>query len=104
MSHHKLATRVSIARSASLALALGLALAANVTAATGYGFIDSIAEFFGIETTQTSVLAEQPAEPDSAEPMAVFAACTFSSVTTGLWGTAGTWTTVSGTGCGTYPG
>ena len=100
-------SRLTITRNAAAAVLIGLtlALSANASTGTGYAFIDSIAEFFGVTTTENNAQTEQAMEPNSSAPMAPFAnSCTFTSTGTMNW-SGGTWTkTAPGTGCGAYPG
>ncbi|MFN0277515.1 MAG: hypothetical protein ACKVRN_02820, partial [Pyrinomonadaceae bacterium] len=100
MFSSKSSSRLSVVRGAGAAVIFGLVLtfAANVSAASGYAFIDSIVEFFGVEQTQTSAQTEQSTETASAsvvEPMEILATCT--STATGNWNAVGTWS------CGQVP-
>ena len=56
-------------RAITITLMLGLTLVISVSAAggTSLGFFDSVKEFFGLETTITSVSPDKPATADVGE-------------------------------------
>ncbi|MFN0278435.1 MAG: hypothetical protein ACKVRN_07515, partial [Pyrinomonadaceae bacterium] len=91
MFYFKNSSRFSFVRATGATVIIGLVLtfAANASAATGYAFIDSVVDFFSIESTQTTV------EPNSAAPLEILATCT--STATGNWNAVGTWS------CGQVP-
>jgi len=98
--------RNSLIRSASavILVVLALGIASNASAATGYAFIDSIAEFFGLETAESTARSAEMADPNAAAPMAMFTACTYSSTGSTAWNTASTWSVSAGCPSGTIPG